>query len=603
MSRPSTRRFRLSGAIVVALLFASLHPGASGQSSTQSAAPSSPASPAAGTPQMSVHDNPLPIESQVNLVPVRVVVRDKNGKSIAHLPREDFRLLEDGKPQIISNFTEETPATLPAGVVPAGAPRAVVPADTKVAFLPPGRFVALLFDDSHLNVQDVLRARAAASRYIETDLVPTDRVAVFTVSGQEQTDFTDDRAKIEEDLKALMPRGTTTGDPSQKDVCPLMDYYEAVEIADYHDPEAMSVGTADAVACLVTQTEPGVAQSLTVQAQASARVNAQRIATIGDAEVASALRRLDEVTRRMSVLPGQRSIVFISPGFIYPNREFQFSELIDRALRENVFINTIDARGLYTPGVEDIKSWEKTDPNSIVTAEYREKVRINGEKSQMQMLQDLALGTGGLSIHDNNNLDAGLREIVSAPEAYYLLAFVPQNLKYDGHFHSLNVELTEKNDYTIQARKGFYSPSHGETPEQAATRDIMDALFSQEPHHGLPIALSTQFFKTSASDAKLTVLAHVDVAHVRFDKLNGLNDNDLTVATALFDRNGNFVVGTQKVVEMKLLDETVAKLSRTGVTIRTDFDVKPGDYVVRLVVRDGNSAQLATESGTVEIQF
>lgn len=603
MGRPSTRLFQLSGEVVVALLFASPHPGAFGQSSTQSATPSSPAAPAAGTPEMSVHDNPLPLESRVNLVPVRVVVRDINGKSVAHLPREDFRLLEDGKLQIISNFTEETPATLPAGVTPEGAPGEPVRAGTKVGFLAPGRFVALLFDDSHLNVQDILRARMAAIHYIETDLAPTDRVAVFTVSGQEQTDFTDDRAKIEEDLKNLMPRGATTGDPSQKGVCPLMDYYEAVEIADYHDPEATSVATADAIACLKTQTEPEVAQSLIEQAQNSVRVNAQRIATIGDAEVASALRRLDEVTRRMSALPGQRSIVFISPGFIYPNREPEFSELIDRALRENVFINTIDARGLYTPGVEDMKTWEKNDPNSVVTAEYREKVRINGEKSQMQMLQDLALGTGGLSIHDNNNLDAGLHEIVSAPEAYYLLAFVPQNLKYDGRFHSLKVELAEKNDYTIQARKGFYSPKHGETPEEAATRDIMDALFSQEPHHGLPIALSTRFFKTSASDAKLTVLAHVDVAHVRFNNVNGLNDNDLTVATALFDRNGNFVVGTQKIVAMKLLDETVTKLSRTGVTIRTDFDVKPGDYVVRLVVRDGNSAQLATESGTVEIQF
>jgi VWFA-related protein len=445
----------------------------------------------------------------------------------------------------------------------------------------------------------------AASRYIETDPAPTDRVAVFTVSGQKETDFTDDRAKIEEDLKNLMPHGATTGDPSQKDFCPLMDYYEAVEIEDYRDPEATSLATADAMACIITETSPGAQLSsatLQQQAQNAVQISAQHIATIGDEQVASALRRLDEVTRRMSALPGQRSIVFISPGFIYPNREFEFSELIDRALRENVFINTIDARGLYTPGAGDMKTWELHDPNSVATAEDREKVRINGENSQMQMLRDLALGTGGLSIHDKNDLDAGLREIVSAPEAYYLLAFVPQNLKYDGHFHSLQVELTEKNDYTIQARKGFYSPKHGETPEQAATRDIMDALFSQEPHHGLPIALSTQFFKTSATAAKLTVLAHVDVAHVRFDKVNGLDDNDLTVATALFDRNGNFVVGTQKIVAMKLLDETVAKLSRTGVTIRTDFDVKPGDYVVRLVVRDGNSAQLATESGTVEVQ-
>ena len=80
------------------------------------------------------------------------------------------------------------------------------------------------------------------------------------------------------------------------------------------------------------------------------------------------------------------------------------------------------------------------------------------------MLIDLASDTGGQTFHDNNDLGAGLREIVAAPETYYLLAFVPQNMKYDGRFHSVRVQLAEKNKYTIQARKGFYAPKHGETP-------------------------------------------------------------------------------------------------------------------------------------------
>ena len=90
---------------------------------------------------------------------------------------------------------------------------------------------------------------------------------------------------------------------------------------------------------------------------------------------------------------------------------------------------------------------------------------------------------------------------------------------------------------------------------------------------------------------------------MRFEKTGGRNDNDLTVVAAIFDRNGNYVAGTQKVIEMKLRDETLAKLSQTGVTVRTNFDVKPGDYVVRLVVRDANAAQLGAESGAVEIPY
>jgi VWFA-related protein len=559
---------------------------------------------------MSTHDNPVPLESRVNLVPVRVVVRDSNGNAIANLHREDFQLFEDGKPQIVSNFTVETLASLSGAATTASEtkPGGATPAAAAPGFLPPGRFVALLFDDPHLNLQDLMQARIAASSYVDKYLAPTDRVAVFTVSGQMQADFTDDRAKLHKTLSELLPRGVTAGDPSQAADCPTMDYYEAVEIQDHHDDSVFDVATQDAVACLAAEQSvaPGgqsAAQQavLIQQAQTLAQATALRMEEMGDEQTGYALRRIKEVVDRMSILPGQRSIVLISPGFIYPNREQEFSELIDRAIRENVFVNTLDARGLYTPDLGDI-SQSTNDPDPV-TAGYRTRLHVEGQASQVVVLIDLASATGGLSFHDNNDLGAGLREIVSAPEAYYLLAFVPQNLKYDGHFHSVKVELAEKNKYTIQARKGFYAPKHGETPEEVAARDIQDALFSQEEQHGLPVALQTQFYKTDASDAKLAVLAHVDLAHVRFDKAAGRNDNDLTVVAALFDRNGNFVTGTQKVIEMKLRDETLAKLSQTGVTVRTNFDVKPGDYVVRLVVRDSNAALLAAESGAVEIPY
>jgi hypothetical protein len=211
--------------------------------------------------------------------------------------------------------------------------------------------------------------------------------------------------------------------------------------------------------------------------------------------------------------------------------------------------------------------------------------------------------TGGWAFHDNNDLLQGLREVAAAPDAYYFLAYVPGNMKFDGHFHSLKVTLLTKSKYTIQARRGFFAPRHGETPEEVARRDVEDAVFSQEERHGVPIGLQTQYYKTDATDAKLAVLAHVDLAHVRFTKADGRNQDDLTVVAAIFDRNGNFVTGTQRLVSMKLRDETFQKLSRSGVTVRTSFDLKPGDYVVRLVVRDANAAALSAENGVVAIPY
>jgi VWFA-related protein len=567
--------------------------------------PSAPAPSAANAPEMSTQENPVPLQMRVNLVPVRVVVRDAQGHAVSGLGREEFQLFEDGKPQIISNFTVETLASLSQGVVrpdvaasgPAAPP----------AFAPPSRFVALLFDDPRLTIQDLMQARNAASRFIDSSLTPVDRVAVFTVSGQMQSDFTDDRAKLRSILAELQPRSVTAGDPSAAADCPPMDYYEADQIQNKHDQQTMDVATQDAMACVFAGSPSPVPLSAAQQAaqleqaQAVVQATAVRMEELGDDQTGYSLRRLKEIVQRMSALPGQRGIVFISPGFIYPNRESEFSELVDRAIRENVFINTLDARGLYTPDLGDIS--EPTVDANPVTKGFRTNLHLEGQNSQLQVLLDLAEGTGGFAFHGDNDLGEGLRELVSAPEAYYLLAFVPQNLKFDGHFHSIRVALSGKQRLTIQARKGFYAPKHGETPAEVAARDIQDAVFSQEEQHALPVALQTQYYKTGASDAKLAVLARVDLAHIHFDKADGRNQNDLTVVAALFDRNGNFITGTQKVIAMKLRDDTLAKLSQTGVTVRTSFDVKPGDYVVRLVVRDSKAELVSAENGVVEIPY
>ena len=96
------------------------------------------------------------------------------------------------------------------------------------------------------------------------------------------------------------------------------------------------------------------------------------------------------------------------------------------------------------------------------------------------------------------------------------------------------------------------------------------------------------------------MLVKVDVRHLHYQKVDGRNRNDLTIVSALFDRNGNFVQGDQKTLEMRLTDNTLDKKLDSGVTMRANFEVKPGNYLVRCVVRD-REGQLSASSGSVEI--
>ena len=219
------------------------------------------------------------------------------------------------------------------------------------------------------------------------------------------------------------------------------------------------------------------------------------------------------------------------------------------------------------------------------------------------MLEDFASGTGGTFFHNRNDVDEGLREAVAAPALSYLLGFSPQNMKVDGHFHNLKVTLTGKQKYNLQARNGYYAPRTIADPGEAAKREIQEAIFSQEEMHDVPVDLQTQFFKKDAATARLSVLTHFDLKGIHFHKVEGRNHDNLTIATAIFDENGNFVTGGEKTVQMKLLDTTYNRLSRSGLTLKSSYDVKPGSYLVRLVVRDGEGSQMAARNGAVVIPF
>src|SRR6202021_2863783 len=158
-----------------------------------------------------------------------------------------------------------------------------------------------------------------------------------------------------------------------------------------------------------------------------------------DSSTEYALRHLEDVMRRLGSMPGQRIMVFLSPGFITSTLHLEFSDLVDRATKANIVVNTIDARGLYTPDLGDIANPSTT--GSYRTSGYRATYAVAAQLAQEDVLAELADGTGGTFFHNRNDVDEGLREAGAAPAMSYLLGFSPQNMKINGAYHTLKVSL------------------------------------------------------------------------------------------------------------------------------------------------------------------
>jgi hypothetical protein len=220
---------------------------------------------------------------------------------------------------------------------------------------------------------------------------------------------------------------------------------------------------------------------------------------------------------------------------------------------------------------------------------------------QQFVLTDFTSGTGGRFFHNSNDLEGGLKQLGSAPEVSYVLGFSPANQKMDGHFHTIKVTVAGKQNYAIQARRGYFAPKKLEDPEEIAKQEIQDAVLSQNEIFDLPLTLQTQYFKTADEEARLSVVSHLDVQNMKFRKLEGRNYNEVTVATVIFDKNGKFVMGNEKLVKIRLLDASIERLGHSGFVVKSTFDLKPGRYLVRQVVRDSEGPQMAARSGIVDV--
>jgi VWFA-related protein len=545
--------------------------------------------------ELSSKDTAATFKVHVNLVQVKVVVRDSNGKLVEGLKREDFLLYDQGKLQAISTFGIETAETRrkraeAVAKTQTGEEGATVGEKSEL----PQRFVALVFDDIHLKIEDIVFVRTNAQKLIDI-LAPTDRMSIYTTSGQVTQEFTSDKELLSKKLLSLTPR-PMMGKTNSVTNCPDINHYMADQSINKNDPQVLAVVTDEVLQCEFS----GDTRQLSI-ARSTAQMDLINALTAGDTDNEYTYRHLEDVLRRMSGMPGERVIVLVSPGFILSTQYLDEAGIIDRANKANVVINTVDARGLYTPDVMgDIAS---PVTMTVATAGLMTGYRVSEQQENAYVLGDFADGTGGTFFHNSNDLESGLKMAAAAPEVSYVLGFSPQNQKWDGRYHTIKVKLAGKEKYSIQARRGYYSPKKVDDPQELAKAELQEAVFSQDEIKDMPLELQTQYFKSQDTGAHLSVISHIDVKGIHFRKAEGRNFDDLTVATVIFDENGNYVTGGEKVLEMRLLENTYQRLSRTGLTMKSSFDVKPGKYMVRQVIRDSEGAQMAARNGSVVIPY
>jgi VWFA-related protein len=562
------------------------------------------------TAEMTTKDAPIAFSTQVDLVLVPVVVRDAQGHAVGNLTKDDFLLFDRGKPQVITKFSidkAETPPILPDTSLETDADGNArsKPPGTAVAEPLASHFIAWVFDDIHLSFGDLAQTRVAAKRVLKESFEPGTRAAIYTTSGHTQLDFTEDRDKLDATLDQIRP-WPTIPDAGGMPPCPDISYYQADAIINGNDQQALVAADSEYLACNPSIVPPGTAPSAAVNAAVQQQIDgpvralSMSALSIGSQDTRNTLLVLKTLVRRMAAMPGSRGIVMVSPGFfLTTDHRLDEMDVISLAIRSNVVISSLDARGLYTmiPG----GNAESTSGPSSIANNLKMQYEHQRAIADADIMEELADATGGQFFHNSNDYFGGLKLVATQPEYIYVLGFAPTGLKFNGSYHNLKVTLKNGAKLELQARRGYFERHHLQNAEEQAQEELKDAFFSRDEIRNLPVELHTQFFKTGDYNARLSIMARVDIRRLRYRKADGRNNDTLTVVGGVFDKDGKYVVGSQKTINLKLKDATLDTIPEAGITVKSNLDVASGSYVVRLVVRDSEGEVMSALNSALEI--
>ena len=390
---------------------------------------------------------PFKIEVKVNKVLVPVVVRDAQHHAVGNLRKEDFQVFDKDKPKVISGFAVEK-RNVAESNTESGNPAPADPNAARQTSTAPPRFIVFLFDDMHLGADDLGRLQKLRTKILAASLNSSDMAAVVSISGA-NSGLTRDRAKLEEAIMNLKSRVLYRHQSRQ---CPDIDYYEADLIENKRNGTALEAAVQQTLAC--ANLDP---QTLRKMAEDMVRSTATNALMAGDQDVRVMLATLREFVRKMGTLPGQRTLILISPGFLTLTAEAmtEKTRILDLAAQDNVTISALDARGLYTT---ELGADERGAGSAMAmqtgyeSQSHRASMALNED-----VMAEIADGSGGTYFHNSNDLEAGFKELAAAPEYVYILELSLDNEKPDGTYHRLKVKV-DRDGLQVQARRGYFAP-------------------------------------------------------------------------------------------------------------------------------------------------
>jgi VWFA-related protein len=533
------------------------------------------------------------VKLKADLMELRAVVTDKQGKPVTGLKQADFEILENGREQVISFFSAERVSNERVTNLPGTSPAARRPVTPNA---PPKRTVAFFVDTLHMSTTSMMRVKQELLKFIDERLGDEDLAAVVATGGGLGlfSQFTSDKRVLRAGINRL------TSSPASTSNSAYTPYLAAKVEAE--DDTALNVAKKIVIQEEGLSDDPHFDRIVTMRAQAKAR----QIISETTYQRRQTLFALQSVAERMGEMPGQRMVLFLSDGFTLlddsgANDSDDLRATISRAARAGVVVYAINAKGLHGIEVYDVSTRLPAVPQ-IVTA-MRDYSRASDRELEAGM-ERLAKGTGGEAFFTTNDLKGAFGKALDDNGYYYSLAYYPAAAEDKKSFRAIKVRVKSHPDYSVRTQSGYFA---GDLLKEksVAPADPRKALIKVmgEPLASTAIGVdaSADFLYLPSDDAQVSVNIFVDARRIGYKEEEKGFVANLTLLTGVLDSAGRTTDVLQDTMQIRLLPEQLERAKESVYRYTKRLRVKPGLYQIRVGVYDPQTSEMGTASTWIEV--
>ena len=530
----------------------------------------------------------IEFRTETILIQVPIVITDKSGNHLHGLTKEDFHIFENGKEQKLSTF-EEIVATKTKLPVVDRKPGEF--SNLTLSEQQPRTVTVIALDTVNTPYLDQTTGRRELVKYLSSSLDSGQVLALMIITShglQIVQGLTGDSAQLMQVLK------NASGELSAMHG---VDIDAQADAATGNIPDVPSVSAgSDPTAAIDAFVERG--DAIYSQFQQQNAIETTMNAFLG-------------IAWSLSGIPGRKSLIWATGGFPFTISNpaavpgGYLSALYERTMQAltaaQISVYPVDVRGLINTAPTGDASQSRVRTGPALAQQISNRSWL--QQSSIDTLNEFADMTGGKAFYNTNDLASSFKRAADDASSYYLVGYYLDKSNNHAGWRQLKVKV-DKKDTEIRARKGFFVTNATIHLERTRTSDLSYALTSPIEGTGVPLTLT--WLGTSGDGAKKRAEFQIQLPpnSVSLEGSEGQNHLNFDFAAAVFDNHGKkgqppLTIG--KTITTAVPDAQMAVLRNNGIGMKNAIELGPGQYTVRVVIRDNVTGKIGSVTAPLTV--